>query len=70
MKIIFLLIAVLLIWWVLRTLRNSGGADTAKPKIKNMLSCSHCGLHVPEDEAVRHNNKVYCSKEHARKDNP
>ncbi|WP_456379458.1 PP0621 family protein [Thiolapillus sp.] len=69
MKTIFLLIAVLLIWWVLRTLRRERTA-TVKPKIKNMLSCRHCGLHIPEDEAVRCNNRIYCSKEHAQKDNP
>ncbi len=69
MKIIFLLIAVFLIWWVLRTLR-SGRAAASKPQIKDMLSCKYCGLHIPEDEAVQHNSKSYCSKEHAQKDNP
>jgi len=69
MKTIFLIISVLLIWWVLRTLRR-GRSNPSKPQIKNMISCSYCGLHIPEDEAIQHHNKTYCSKEHAQKDNP
>ncbi len=68
MKIVFLLIAIFLIWWILRSLRSER-ATASKPEIKNMLSCKYCGLHIPEDEAIRKNGNNYCSKEHAQKDN-
>lgn len=68
MKIAFLLIAVLLIWWILRTLRGKK-VPPSKPKIKNILSCARCGLHIPEDEAIRKDGQIYCSKEHAQQDN-
>lgn len=70
MKIVLLLISVFLIWGILRTLR-SGQDSTPKPEnpeIKNMCSCKHCGLHIPEDEAIKKNGNNYCSKEHAQKD--
>ncbi|WP_419634175.1 PP0621 family protein, partial [Thiolapillus sp.] len=67
MKIIFLLASAGLIWWIVRTLRNSR-PSTSKPKIKNMVSCDYCGLHVPEDECIRQNGHNYCSREHAQKD--
>lgn len=32
----------------------------------HMVRCAHCGLHVPEDEAVKADGRDYCSEEHAR----
>jgi len=68
MKIIFLSIAVLLVWWIFRTLR-SGSSPAPKPQVKNMVACEYCGLHIPEDEAFHQNDHTYCSKEHAQKSN-
>ncbi|WP_456404472.1 PP0621 family protein [Thiolapillus sp.] len=67
MKIVSLLVAAFLIWWILRTLRGRKAA-APKSRIKNMLACEYCGLHIPEDEAVRKDGHTYCSKEHARQD--
>ncbi len=69
MKFIFLLTAILLIWWILKTLNRSRLADR-KPRIRNMLPCAHCGLHIPEDEAIMRHGKSYCCRKHAEKDNP
>jgi uncharacterized protein len=33
-----------------------------------MLACAHCGLHIPEDEAIRRHGKAYCCREHAERD--
>ncbi len=68
MKFIFLIVAILLIWWILKTLNRSRVAE-GKPRIRNMLPCTHCGLHIPEDEAIRRHGKPYCCMEHAEKDN-
>ncbi len=67
MKFFFLIAAILLIWWILKTLSRSQAADR-KPHTRNMLPCAHCGLHIPEDEAIRHHGKPYCCREHAEKD--
>ena len=37
--------------------------DTKKDK---MVKCLHCGLHIPENEAVKQGDKVFCSLEHAK----
>ncbi|WP_456373679.1 PP0621 family protein [Thiolapillus sp.] len=65
MKIIFLLIAVLLVWWILKTLRGNRKAD-ARPTVQNMRACEYCGLHVPEEEAIQNQGRFYCCKEHAQ----
>ena len=67
MKFLFLIIAILLIFWILRTLSRTRVTDR-KPRIKNMLPCAHCGLHIPEEEALMRHGKPYCCREHAEKD--
>ena len=42
-------------------------------KQDRMLRCEHCGLYVPEPEAVREGSHSYCSEAHrieARKQHP
>jgi len=33
-----------------------------------MVKCLHCGLHIPEKEAIKQGDKVFCSLEHARRE--
>ncbi|WP_363320052.1 PP0621 family protein [Thiothrix sp.] len=35
-------------------------------KNTRVLRCQHCGLHVPEDEAISQGGKHFCSLEHAK----
>jgi uncharacterized protein len=32
----------------------------------NMVACHHCGVHLPQDEAIYKNKNYYCCKEHLR----
>ncbi len=34
-------------------------------KNNEMVKCLHCGLHIPDNEAIKHGDKVFCSLEHA-----
>ena len=33
-----------------------------------MVRCLHCGLHIPEKEAIKQGDKVFCSLEHAKRE--
>ena len=73
-----LLFLAFLIWlgWVLwrrvkalldATGTASRGPSAGSPQQLHMLRCEHCGLHVPEHEAVRAlNGHVYCCEDHRR----
>ena len=67
MKILLALLAIVLIYWILRTLsagkRREKGKSAPAPK---MIACDHCGLHVPENEAIRKEAHVYCCAEHEK----
>lgn len=35
-------------------------------EFERMVSCRHCGIHVPADRAVRRGEHHYCCEAHAR----
>lgn len=75
-----LLILVLLVvgvWWVRQILQRFGQiqrqkkADTeakpsgSRPRLpERIVACAHCGLHVPESEALRLEERFYCCEAH------
>lgn len=70
MALIRILILGLAIWLVYRMVKNYQLRQQQKPsqrpqRVTNMVACKHCGLHLPENEAIRVSSKeYYCCKEH------
>jgi len=72
MKFVLLVLAVLVLLWLLqrslgraRPPRPPGrsGAETPAPP-QAMLSCAHCGIHLPRDEALPGRGGVFCGDAH------
>lgn len=75
--IIVTLALALVIFWLVRAARGRG-PDEQLPKrdpapgrqpplkVQDMVSCAHCGLHLPKAESVAGKRAVYCSPEHLR----
>lgn len=70
MKFLLFLIAVFVLLWMLRgSLRRARRAPpAAKPSSTDtpqpMLSCAHCGVHLPRDEALPGRGGVFCDAAH------
>lgn len=68
MKYLFLLLVILLVIWVIKRSRAASRNQTPPaPEAKNtseMVSCAHCGIHLPQEEAVSGQKGLYCSTEH------
>ena len=69
MKFILLVLAVLVLLWMLRSslrrMRPPGRmppAQTSTPQA--MLTCAHCGVHLPRDEALPGRGGVFCDDAH------
>ena len=46
---------------------SSGGTRRRTPGPQAMVSCAHCGLHLPRPDAVEgEGGRHYCSTEHRR----
>lgn len=79
--IIVTLALALVIFWLVRAARGRG-PDEQLPKrdpapdrqpplqVQDMVSCAHCGLHLPKAESVASKRAVYCSLEHQRQAEP
>lgn len=69
----FLRLVIILIglWLVLtlikRALASHRKSSSDKPAVAKMVACAHCGVHIPESEAVHDGDSHYCSEEHRRK---
>ncbi len=68
MKYLFWLLIILLAVWAFKRSR----ASQAMPSSRNqppagpteMVTCAHCGIHLPQEEAVSGQKGAYCSTEH------
>ena len=70
-RLVILLVIVWLVYSITRrwiaSLEQKKQQKQQRPlRISTMVSCAHCGLHVPQDEAVQAGGKYYCSDEHKK----
>jgi uncharacterized protein len=64
MKYLVLLLLVLAgVWWI-RQQRKPDLPPSEKSGPQVMVPCTHCGTHVPENDAVRGARGLYCSAAH------
>lgn len=68
MKLLLLLLAVFVLLWLLRASvrRHLPPRAKAPPPTtpQPMLTCLHCGLHLPGDEALPGRGGVFCDEAH------
>ncbi|MGD8546573.1 MAG: PP0621 family protein [Thiohalophilus sp.] len=69
-----LIVLALLIWLIIRlyqrfkSLGKQDGTRKEQPRpIENMVRCAQCGTHIPEKEALREDDRYYCSRAHLPK---
>lgn len=69
MNLIRFIVLALVIWLIYRMVRRMlakpGSAKPASPQSgTNMVRCAHCGIHIPETEALFRDGHPYCSETH------
>lgn len=75
-KILFLIIALWVAWVLYRRYlqyknhtHTKQGSSSENTDIKTVKRCEVCGTHVLESDAIKSNNRYYCSKAHFDQDN-
>lgn len=72
LKLLLLGIGVLLILRLIgflsRSNRLSHRQESKPDKDEKMISCHHCGLHIPESQALKKGDHSYCCPEHLEQD--
>ena len=66
-KFLLLVLIIAVVWWLAKGFRkgNAAGAPPAGEP-ERMVHCEHCGLYLPQGEAVREGDRFFCCPEHQR----
>ena len=66
MKYLFWAIVIAFVWWAWRRSRSAAANQQppAAGTTQDMVTCAHCGVHLPHDEAVTGTRGQYCSTAH------
>ncbi|AKJ94401.1 MULTISPECIES: PP0621 family protein [Thioalkalivibrio] len=77
MRLLLLIVAIVAVFLAVRTLvrstsnRKQVRQDERPERLKEggaVIRCAFCGVHVPEAEAYRDGDRLYCSPQHAEVD--
>lgn len=67
MKYLLWLAILGVVWWVWSKRSAAGDVRPERkddPEVERMVTCAHCGVHLPESEAVNGGGQIYCSEAH------
>jgi len=68
-RLFTLIVLFALAWWLWqRFTRPKKPRSPAAAKSQPMVRCARCGMHVPQDEALAHDNRWYCCRDHLEQD--
>lgn len=64
-RVLILALLVGLVWWLLfgRSRARVAQKDKSHGPVV-VVSCAHCGVHLPRDDAVMDGGRAYCSQAH------
>lgn len=67
-KLIFLVLAVAIVWAALKSHRKRHLRDPAPRAMapEDMVRCAQCGVHLPRSESHASEDKFFCNEEHLR----
>lgn len=66
-KLLLLILAIVAVWWLAKGFRRKGAAkDAPEDAPEKMVNCGHCGLYLPQSEAIREGDRFFCCAEHRR----
>ena len=66
-KVLIIALAVALLLWLLfgrAGRRDKPSRSTRRGGAEDMVSCAHCGVHLPRSEALAARSLHYCSASH------
>jgi uncharacterized protein len=66
-KFLLLVLVIVVVWRLAQGVRRKNAARQVPPAAPGqMVSCSHCGIYLPQSEAVAEDGKFFCCAEHRR----
>lgn len=70
-RLIYIVIFGALVWLGIVQIRryfgrgkDGDGLDAATTLASRIVPCAHCGVHIPEADAISHQGQFFCCKKH------
>ncbi|MBL8430278.1 MAG: hypothetical protein JNJ95_10370 [Dechloromonas sp.] len=65
MKYLLLFVLLAFVWWLFSKRQNRGADASPKQAVpEKMVTCVHCGVHLPESEGLVDGAQIYCCEAH------
>ena len=67
--VLLVVLAIAIGIWRSRRAPEANASKTPAPPLalpQNMLACAHCGVHIPQADALMVGEQAYCCTEHRR----
>lgn len=66
-KFLLLILVIVVAWWLAKGFRRKNAAkDAPEAAPEQMVTCGHCGLYLPQSEAICEGDRFFCCAEHRR----
>jgi len=70
-KFVVLILVAVAVWFVIKGLRKPPAPPRERRAAETlageaMVTCAHCGVHLPRSEAAAGGPRFYCSEDHRR----
>lgn len=66
--LVLLAVSLYVVKYLRAKLDNSQKSIKKDTENQKMVKCQSCGLHIPDSEAIKQGDKVFCSLEHAKQE--
>lgn len=63
-RLLLLVVIAAVVYLLIRSYRRRGETPQNEAITEDMVSCAHCGVHLPRSESVVADGRSYCSAEH------
>ncbi|MFF7706075.1 PP0621 family protein [Pseudomonas sp. NPDC007930] len=65
-RLLFWIVVIFVAVWLWRKYkaRAASAGQQRKQHTLTMVRCAHCGVHLPDDRAIRRNSHWFCSQAH------
>jgi uncharacterized protein len=65
-RLILIIVIIGVVYWLFTSYRRKSNMPAETPKTQDMVSCAHCGVHLPKNESLLVDGKYYCCTAHSR----
>lgn len=65
-RLIFIIAVIALVYWLFKSYSRKAPKQDEPPSTQDMVSCAHCGIHLPKSESRFVGGKYYCCEAHSR----